>query len=101
MTTTTVLSLGMAANMFGRLSQDVIDRLEKVISDPNEETWEDAHCIILSMNGGVITLWNAVLEVDPTYLRRKSMDAPWGDIPSSGTISKAISNLLLKPTNLN
>ena len=61
------LELDMASNMFGSLSQEVRDRLQAVVDNPTTETWDDAHCILLTMD---MTLWQAVIAVDPTFPKR-------------------------------
>ena len=86
---TTVLNF--ATNLFGKnLSPDIKQRLEAVIENPNQDTWEDAHSIIINGAGRTSTLWQAVLFVDPQFIRSKPFDAPWTQIPSSETIMKAI-----------
>lgn len=84
-------ALNFATNLFGKkLSPDIKQRLEAVIENPNQETWEDAHSIIVNGAGRTSTLWQAVLLVDPQYIRSKPLDAPWPSIPTSETIVKGI-----------
>ena len=60
------LELRMARNMFGPLSQDLRRRLQAVLDEPNQQTWTDAHSIIVGANR-FMTLWQAVIEIDPTF----------------------------------
>ena len=66
------IDLTQASNMFGKLSDEVRERLMAVINNPCEETWEDAHSIILNFGPGPgigmgVTLWQAVIAVDSTF----------------------------------
>ena len=86
---TTVLNF--ATNLFGKnLSPNIKQRLESVIENPNQDTWEDAHSIVINGAGRTYTLWQAVLLIDPEFVCSKPLDAPWPKIPSSETIVKAI-----------
>jgi hypothetical protein len=60
------IDLNAASNMFGPLSGEVRQRLMAAISDPGEATWDDAHSIILD-RGSWLTLWQAVIAVDPSF----------------------------------
>jgi hypothetical protein len=90
------IALEFGTNMFGKLKSDVKARLESVIDNPCQETWDDAHCIILNMEGGMTTLWQAVIKVDPMMPQRKPCDASWSYIPSKEIIIKAINLAILK-----
>lgn len=90
------IALNFATNIFGKLSPDVKKRLQDVIDNPNQETWDDAYCIIINASGRTTTLWQAVIAIDPDFVRRKPLDAPWPKIPSSETIVKAIRSAVFK-----
>lgn len=96
-------ALEFATNMFGKIKPEIKERLERVIENPNQENWEDAHCLIIDGSGRMKTLWNAVIAIDPMMPRRKPLDAPWDYIPSSETIVEAIKQATLsqKPIELN
>jgi len=99
-----LISLEFATNMFGKLKPEVKERLQAVIENPCQETWEDAHCIILNASGRMKTLWNAVHTVRPDFCRRKPLDSPWPEIPTSEEIVQAIKNVVFtiesrKPLN--
>jgi len=88
--------LDMASNLFGKLKSAERSRLMAVIEDPNQETWSDAHGIILD-RGSWMTLWQAIIAVDPTFPkrgaatdRRGRVVEPWPRIPSRDLILKAI-----------
>lgn len=82
------LELDLAFNMFGKLDRKTRRRLRAVAMNPCQQTWDDAHCIILGH--GFTTLWQAVLAVDPTFTRSKPLDEPWPLIPSQQIIVRAI-----------
>jgi len=89
-----LISLEFATNMFGTIKPEIKERLQKVINNPCQETWEDAHCIIINGSGCMKTLWNAVHTVRPDFCRRKPLDAPWPEIPTSEEIVQAIKNVV-------
>lgn len=89
------LSLQFVQNMFGQAKPDVQKRLQKVIENPCQETWEDAYTIILSPKGRMTTLWQAVIAIDSNMPTRKPLDAPWSYIPSSEIIRTAIQKTVL------
>ena len=89
-------SLDLASNMFGHLGEDVRARLWAVVDNPTEATWDDAHGIILNRDVGLgLTLWQAVIAVDPTYPKSGRMDddliTRFDRIPSQHTLLQAIS----------
>jgi hypothetical protein len=65
------IDLNAASNMLGPLPGEVRARLMAAIANPCEETWDDAHTIILSWpeRGMGVTLWQAVIAVDPSFPR--------------------------------
>jgi len=86
----------MARNMFGALNLECRTRLQAVIDEPNLDTWEDAHSLIIGADGW-ITLWQAVIAVDPTFPRtgptttlkgKKLTD--WERVPDRSTIRQAL-----------
>ena len=101
------IDLNAASNMFGPLSGEVRERLMAAINDPCEETWDDAHGIILNRDVW-LTLWQAVIAVDPSFGRvsgpvtrwvdddselggHSEPVSGWSQIPSAETILQAIS----------
>ena len=88
-------TLAFCKNFFGNIEPKIKERLQAVIDNPNQETWDDTHCIIISQKKGFRTLWQAVLDVDPSFQRRASMDSEtyetrWERIPTSDVIKEAI-----------
>jgi hypothetical protein len=96
-----ILSLEFATNMFGNLKPDIKARLMAVINNPCQETWDDAHGIIINGSGKMITLWNAIHTVKPNFCHRKPLDAPWEEIPTSEEIIQAIKNVVYKDYDSN
>lgn len=88
--------LDMARNMLGRLRPKERTRLRAVVYHPTEETWEDAHSIIVGADGHT-TLWQAVIAVDPTFPRegpaidaRGRLVGRWKRIPSQDLLLEAL-----------
>lgn len=75
-------------NVFGTLSDDCRRRLEAVIDNPSQATWDAAYSIIIDGNFG--TLWQAWCQIDVAAPRSKPHDAEWPVIPDSFTIYRAI-----------
>jgi hypothetical protein len=86
----TTLALEFATNIFGKIKPEIKQRLQSVIDNPCQETWDDTHCIILNGSGRMITLWKAVLLIRPEFCRSKPYDMPWPEIPTSEEIVEAI-----------
>lgn len=60
------IELDLAKNMFGKLKPEYKTMLRAVLYHPTEETWEDAHSIIVGADEWM-TLWQAVIAIDPTF----------------------------------
>lgn len=91
-----IISLEFATNMFGALKPEIKKRLQAVIDNPCQETWEDAHCIILNNTGRMTTLWKAMFTVNPDFCKGKPINSPWPEIPTSDEIVQAIRNVVYK-----
>jgi hypothetical protein len=89
------ISIEFARNFFGLLKPETKAKLQNVINNPCQETWNEAYCIIINTKE-ISTLWQAVLKVDPNMQTRKSTDEKWSYIPTSETIVKAIKLATLK-----
>jgi hypothetical protein len=94
--TTTAKALDLATDLSGPLEPDCQRRIRALLADPCDETWDDAHLIILNGNTWR-TLWQAVLLIDPAFPTSSPVtDAagrplePWTAIPSTFTIRRAI-----------
>lgn len=81
--------LDQATNLFGQLEGEVRDRLIAVLANPTQETWEDAYSIVLRREG-FMTLWQAVLAVDPGFVTSKPSGGLWPRVPDYDTIASAI-----------
>jgi hypothetical protein len=91
------IDLDMAANMLGKpLTEDTRARLAAVLADPSQETWEDAHGIVIAPHPGFgLTLWQAVLAVDPSFPRTGPSYTTgrwvgWDRIPTTALLEQAI-----------
>lgn len=97
------IDLDMANNMFGKLDPELRTRLTAAIERPSEETWNDAYSILLNFDGpGVgmgLTLWQAVLAVDPDFGSVKGPTSRWVDDDSErGGHSEPLSGWARTPT---
>jgi hypothetical protein len=94
------IDLNAASNMFGPLSGDVRQRLVAAIRNPGKETWDDAHGIILNPDVGLgLTLWQAVLAVDPDFASVRGPVTRWVDDDSDlGGHSEPVSGWSRTPT---
>jgi hypothetical protein len=92
------VDLNAASNMFGVLGGSTRMRLMAVLSDPTPETWDDAYTILL--NGDrLVTLWQAVLAVDPGFASAKAPVTRWVDDDSElGGHSEPVSGWSRVPT---
>ena len=97
---TPILSTAFCTNIHGRLKHETKLKLDAVIENTTQETWNDAFTIILEGNK-YKTLWQAVNEIDAEFAQvRKYAGQPWTKLPSGQTILKAIQNTVIRP-NLN
>lgn len=76
-------------NMFGELSPAIRKRLDRVLEKPTNNHWDDAFSIIVGADGWM-TLWQAVIAVDPLFPKSKPCDGPWPVVPDSFTIRRAL-----------
>lgn len=76
------------SNMSGRLEGEARDSLIAVLANPTQETWSEAFRLIIS-NERLLTLWQAVVAVDPTF-QKSLVDDYWDRIPDYDTISSAL-----------
>jgi hypothetical protein len=86
--------LGNLNNMLGPIGQDVGTRILALLRDPNINTWEDAHCILIQSN---LTIWQAVIAVDSTFPKtgRTTNTAgdtleEWARVPDQVTLVRAV-----------
>jgi hypothetical protein len=89
--------LDACACLFGELKPETRARLFAAIEDPSETTWDDAARAILNWDKG-LTLWQAVIAVDPAYAdahgpvtdESGTQLSGWTRIPAAATIRAAI-----------
>lgn len=83
-----------------RTSTECRERLRRVLEDPTEETWDDAYCIVVGPGCFGMTLWQVVIELDPSFPRvgptstlRRGRDVKvegWRRIPDRKLLESAI-----------
>jgi hypothetical protein len=91
-----LLGMGDLSNMFGPIGSDIRKRLLRVLKNPTDKTWEDAHTIILVGSGKYLTLWQAWIAVDPSAPEigpRSNMKRrleKWSKVPTQENLFDAI-----------
>lgn len=100
---TAPLALQFATNMNGRLSEEIIKRIEKFLKRPSFNAWDDIHGIIIGGEARTRTIWQALLQIDPTFPRRgRSEDMKgrvikeWERIPTPQDVIEAINHVVMK-----
>lgn len=88
--------LARSVNLWGRLTAPIKTRLRAAVYQPTEETWNNAYSIIVGSDGWM-TLWQAVIAVDPTFPRsgpatdaRGRQVERWEKVPSQETLIRAL-----------
>ncbi len=83
-------------NMLGSLEAECRGRLEAVLDNPTEETWDDAYSLIVGKDG-FTTLWQAWVKVDETAPRTGPAEDfagkrlhGWSKFPDQLTLYRAL-----------
>ena len=94
------IDLNAASNMLGPLDGEVRQRLMAAISDPCEATWDDAYSVILTWDTHCsLTLWQAVIAVDPSFATAQAPVTRWvGDDSELGGHSEPVSGWSRTPS---
>lgn len=77
--------VGDCMNWLGFAGDEQRRRLFAVVDNPSQETWNDAHSLIITdvaVGLGSVTLWENVLATSRYDVRTKIADAPWPSIPT-------------------
>lgn len=77
-------------NMFGALNDDCRARLEAVLTEPTQETWEQAYSLIISERFRFQTLWQAWIATCPDAPLSKPLEGPWPRIPTQIELYRAL-----------
>lgn len=82
-------------NMFGPMAKTEHAKLRDLIIEPTETRWEECYSIILRGDGKFLTLWQAVIAIDPTFPRTGPLIGSrklesWSRIPDRDLIISAI-----------
>jgi len=85
----TAAFIDRTSNVFGALKPDVRLRLEAVIANPTQQSWDGAYSIILNGKSHM-TLWQSWIAVDPDAVRSKPLDSDWPRVPDQLTIYRAL-----------
>jgi hypothetical protein len=76
-------------NVFGFLDPKIRRRLEAVVANPTQRTWDDAYTIIVR-GEDMLSLWQAWIEVDAAAPRSKGSDERWPRVPDQLTLYRAL-----------
>lgn len=82
--------LDAGATLLGPLTPELRGRLFAVISEPTQETWNDAHSIVIRSEPRFITLWQAVLAHTDYDIARLPSGTAWPEIPTRTQILAAL-----------
>jgi len=90
------IELDLARTMWGELHPKYRTLLRALLYHPTEETWDNAHNIILNPRG-MLTLWQAVIAIDPSFPKvgpshdsRGRIVERWRRIPSQALLLAAL-----------
>lgn len=83
--------LDLATNVYGRINQDIKDRLLKLLENPTNESWDECHGLLINR---WMTLWNAVIAMDPTFPQSVPYSSKrrtvWPRVPTRALLESAI-----------
>jgi len=101
-------ALDKCNNLFGSsLNEDCRGRLERYINNPNPTPgdWDDISSIIIDGSGMGMTVWNALIEFDPTFPKvgrrfdfNWNVVREWERIPPGFIVARAIQEYWKKNT---
>lgn len=98
--TITTLSLEFATSLLGSLAADSKKKIISYLKEPTAHKWNKIYCLIINGRGLPSTVWQAVLEVDPTFQRSAKVDVSqkcrWESIPDKQTVIRAIQLAVFK-----
>lgn len=77
-------------NLQGDLAPDVRERLQAVLDNPSQKTWDQAFSIVITDQGVELTLWQAWCAVDPEAPKLQPIKGPWPRIPDQFTLYRAV-----------
>lgn len=90
--------LDLARNMLGgRLSDKIKKNIQAYINAPTPDGWDEIKGYIIHPTGRVMTIWQCIIEIDPTFPRvGRSTDEndnvirEWTRIPDAELIRQAL-----------
>jgi hypothetical protein len=91
-------ALANCRNLFGKpIHPEAKKRIIRFLADPTVENWDDIYGIIISPKGTTVTIWNAVLALDPTFPRtgrvtdlKGNVIEEWERVPTPLQVLQAI-----------
>lgn len=82
-------------NMFGKVNQDIKNKVIDYVNNPTVDKWDDIAHIIIDTN--FKTIWQAVLEINPSFTKsgrvydeNDNIIKEWPEIPSPFEVIRAI-----------
>lgn len=84
------VELDLARNNNGtKLSNDARIRLQNVIDNPCQQTWEDTFRMVIGSDGRT-TLWQALICTSKEFPIEQQMGSKWEVIPKKGDLIRAL-----------
>lgn len=85
--------LERSTGLLGPLPDDIKRRLYGVFEVSTEDTWDDVKGVILKSEP-MVTLWEAVVRVDPAFQTEHAHGASWDRVPDRATLFGAFETVL-------
>lgn len=86
-------------NMFGKMNQNIKNKVIDYVNNPTVDKWDDIAHIIIDTN--FKTIWQAVLEINPNFTKNGrvydengNIIKEWSEIPSPFEVIRAIKECL-------
>lgn len=99
------IAIEFATNMFGTLPAYLKSAIYEYFEFPNQDNWNEIHSYVISTEGKSSTVWQAVIEVDPTFRFSVPItvgdNVRWPKLPSPEVVAKAINSVVFNNMCLN
>lgn len=92
------IAIQFATCMFGAISDESKKLILKYLEKPTQARWDKIYSLIIDGRGKMRTVWQAVVEIDPSFPQRIPADGRnrWPEIPSRETLIKALNSTVFK-----
>lgn len=76
-------------NLYGKIPEETQQLIIDYLTNPSEPLWEEIYCKIIGSDSWT-TLWQAVLEINPNYIKSKPIHSKWTQIPTAEDVYHAV-----------